>query len=143
MSSNSNYLSAATSLLSSPSPNDGEYDASPAELPITPLQEHHSRSRTSSISSVTSDASLFTPVSFAHRQYVLPSDAESCSEVEDTGPTLNTVSKEDLYRHFLKMQRRSERYKGKFGQVVSAYKELEKERDKLKVRLFRRNLCHT
>ena len=54
-------------------------------------------------------------------------------KVEDAGPSLNTVSKEDLYRHFLKMQRRSEKYRGKFGLVVNAYKELEKERDKLKV----------
>ena len=132
MSDNSHYLSAAASMLS-PAPPEGEYDASPAELPITPLQEHHSRSRTSSFSSVTSDASLFAPVQLSHHQYVLPSDAESYSEVEDTGPSLNTVSKEDLYRYYLKMQRRSEKYKGKFGQVVSAYRELEKERDKLKV----------
>ena len=128
---NSHYVSASTSMLSPSSPPDGEYDASPAELPITPHSEHHSRSRTSSFSSVTSDASIFAPVSFSQRQYVLLSDAES--EVEDAGPSLNTVSKEDLYRHFLKMQRRSEKYRGKFGLVVNAYKELEKERDKLKV----------
>ena len=68
-------------MLSPGSPPDGEYDASPAELPITPHSEHHSRSRTSSFSSITSDASMFAPVSFSQRQYVLPSDAESCSEV--------------------------------------------------------------
>ena len=82
-------------MLSPGSPPDGEYDASPAELPITPHSEHHSRSRTSSFSSITSDASMFAPVSFSQRQYVLPSDAESCSEVCIRGhPELSSFSKE-------------------------------------------------
>ena len=60
-------------------------------------------------------------------------DMESASEVEDSGVMVNSMSKEDLYRYFVKMQRRSEKYKSKFMQVLQAYKEIDRERDKLRV----------
>ena len=74
-----------------------------------------SRSRTSSISSVTSDSSFFTNVSFPQHHYTLPSDMES--EVDESGTDLHTVSKEDLYQYIQKYQRRATRYKGKFIEV--------------------------
>ena len=92
--------------------------SSPAELPVTPIQDAGiTRSRTSSISSQTSEASLFGPLPTPHRYHALPSDIESASEVEDSGVAVHTVSKEDLYQYFRKMERRSEKYKAKFVQV--------------------------
>ena len=66
----------------------------------------------------------------------MPSDVESMSEAEDASSmTLSSISKEKLYQGYVKMQRRSEKYKSKFSQLIGAYKELEKEREKLKVNL--------
>ena len=73
------------------------------------------RSRTSSISSVTSDSSFFTNVSFPQHHYTLPSDMES--EMDESGTDLHTVSKEELYQYIQKFQRRATRYKGKFMEV--------------------------
>ena len=86
----------------------------PAELPLSHMNDSMTRSRTSSISSQTSDASLFAPIPFG-KSHPMPSDVES--EMEDSGIALNTVSKDDLYQYFKKMERRSERYKYKFTQV--------------------------
>jgi len=77
-----------------------------ASLPgdITPRA---SRSRTSSISSVTSDASFFTNVSFGQQHYTLPSDMES--EMDESGTDMTTVSKEELFHYIQKYQRRATR----------------------------------
>ena len=48
---------------------------------------------------------------------------------------VSSLSKEDLYRSFVRMQRRSEKYKAKFVQVMQAYKDVDRERDKLRVSL--------
>ena len=54
------------------------------------------------------------------RQYGIPSDVDSASEIEDSsGVALGSVTKEKLYQSYLKMQKRSEKYKGKFSQVLS------------------------
>ena len=66
------------------------------------------RSRASSISSVTSDSSFFTNVSFPQHQYTLPSDMES--EMDESGTDLHTVSKEDLYHYIQKYQKRATRF---------------------------------
>ena len=63
------------------------------------------------------DASFFSPIPMQARSFAMPSDVESASEVEDSGVGPHTVTKEDLYQHFRKMQRRSEKYKAKFMQV--------------------------
>ena len=113
--------------------NVSSYDG-PAELFVTTVQDlgtSISRSRTSSFSSQTSEASLFGPLPTPSRYQTLPSDIES--EVDDSGIAASTVSKEDLYRYYRKMEHRSDRYKAKFVQVVSSFKEVEKERDKLRV----------
>lgn len=96
----------------------------PAQIAVN--QEYHdqaSRSRHSSISSQASDASFFSPVPSASRaHYPLPSDVESASEMEDSsGMVPHTMSKEELYQYFRKMQRRSEKYKAKFVQVSSVW----------------------
>ncbi len=46
---------------------------------------------------------------------------------------LDHVDKEELYQYYRKQERRSQKYRWKFTQVVNAYKELERERDKLRV----------
>ncbi len=54
------------------------------------------------------------------RQYGIPSDVDSASEIDDSsGVALGSVTKEKLYQSYLKMQRRGEKYKGKFTQVLS------------------------
>jgi hypothetical protein len=98
----------------------GATNSGPAELPLSPMEDSLTRSRTSSISSQTSEASLFAPVPFG-KAYPMPSDIESASEMEDSGIALNTVSKEDLYQYFKKMERRSQRYKYKFTQVCAIH----------------------
>lgn len=136
----SNYLAANQSL-----------DSSPAIIPVgqlidIPLQDtssesysgsmagnvtpRASRSRTSSISSVTSDSSFFTNVSFPQLHYTLPSDMES--EMEQSGTDLHTVTKEDLFHYIQKYQQRATRYKSKFIELITAYKDLLQERDKFK-----------
>ena len=76
------------------------------------------RSRTSSTSSMDTEASMFSPLTFPQRQYVVPSDVDSASEVDDTSSVaVGAVTKEQLYQSYLKVQRRAEKYKGKFSQV--------------------------
>lgn len=72
------------------------------------------RSRASSISSVASDSSFFTNVSFSHPQYV-PSDIES--EIEETSVNLDAISKEELYTYVKKYERRVIKYKTKYMEV--------------------------
>ena len=79
---------------------------------------------------------------FCHTVFIWPSsllctfigtDIESASEVEDSGVSLHSVTKEQLFQYFRKMQRRSEKYKSKFTQIYQVYRDLERERDKLRV----------
>ncbi|XP_060588973.1 golgin subfamily A member 4-like [Ruditapes philippinarum] len=108
---------------------DTSSESSASNLPgdLTPQA---SRSRTSSISSMTSDSSFFTNVSFPQHHYSLPSDMES--EMDESGTDLNTVSKEDLYHYIQKYQKRATRYKSKFMELVTVYKDMVQERDKFK-----------
>ncbi|KAH9513358.1 Golgin sub A member 4 [Bulinus truncatus] len=87
------------------------------------------RSRTSSISSMTSDSSFFPNVSFSH-SYYMPSDVES--EMEETSVNLSSVSKEDLYAFVKRFERRAFKYKSKFMELAVAYKDMLQEREKLK-----------
>ena len=113
LNSSSIDLSDTTGMAQAGDPSDGR----PAELPLSPMGEPSStRSRTSSISSQTSDASLFGPIPVG-KAHPLPSDVESSSEVEDSGIAVNTMSKDDLYQFYKKMERRCQRYKYKFTQV--------------------------
>ncbi|CAG5123064.1 unnamed protein product, partial [Candidula unifasciata] len=88
------------------------------------------RSRTSSISSMTSDNSFFPNVSFSHSYYV-PSDVES--EIDESSVNLSAVSKEDLYAFVKRFERRAFKYKSKFMELATAYKDMMQEREKLKL----------
>lgn len=72
------------------------------------------RSRTSSVSSVTSDSSFFQVPNFSSH-YVIPSDVES--EMEESSSDLSGISKEDLYTYVKKFERRAFKYKSKFMDV--------------------------
>ncbi|KAJ8314173.1 hypothetical protein KUTeg_008734 [Tegillarca granosa] len=87
------------------------------------------RSRTSSISSVTSD-SFFANTSIAHQHYQLPSDIES--EIEEQSTNYESYSKEDLYSIIKRYERRALKYKSKFMEIGTIYKDLLQERDKIK-----------
>lgn len=109
--------------------NESLYEtASDAGGDGTPVQ----RSRASSVSSVTSEASSFFPnISFAPNY--LPSDAES--EMDESGTDLSAISKEDLYTYIKKFERRALKYKSKFMELVMHYKEMVAEREKLRTTL--------
>jgi hypothetical protein len=75
-----------------------------------------SRSRTSSISSVTSDSSFFNNSSFGTHHYQLPSDVES--EIDESASNLESYSKDDLYMLLKRFERRAYKYKSKFMEVM-------------------------
>lgn len=102
-------------------------------LDVRSPRDHGTRSRTSSVSSQASD-SFFSPMStLSSRQIPLPSDVESVTSEMEDGTTLpDSISKDEIYRSYCQMQQRSTRYRWKFSQVVKAYREIEKERDKLR-----------
>lgn len=78
--------------------------------------------------SVGSDMSFHSPMPPVH--YHMPSDIES--EVEEGNFSIDILSKQDLFTLVKKYERRAIRYKSKFTEVVSTFKELLQERDKLK-----------
>ena len=92
-----------------------------------------SRSRTSSISSVTSDSSFFNNSSFGTHHYQLPSDVES--EIDESASNLESYSKDELYMLLKRFERRAYKYKSKFMEVAAAYKDLAQEREKIKTTL--------
>ncbi|XP_041365531.1 golgin subfamily A member 4-like isoform X2 [Gigantopelta aegis] len=105
-------------------PDDSQYETVSDTTPTT------SRSRTSSFSSVASDSSFYqNPISFAQPQYI-PSDVES--EVEESPDSLDSISKEDLYTYIKKYERRAIKYKTKFLELATVYKDMIQEREKIK-----------
>ncbi|CAG2237564.1 GOLGA4 [Mytilus edulis] len=92
-----------------------------------------SRSRASSISSVTSDSSFFNNTTFGTHHYQLPSDVES--EIDESASNFDSYSKEDLYMLIKRFERRAYKYKSKFMEVAAAYKDLAQEREKIKTTL--------
>lgn len=59
---------------------------------------------------------------------------ESTSEMEDgLGPSWEHLSKERLIAAFQKSKQRYIKYKGRYSNIVLHYRELEVERNKLKV----------
>ena len=57
-------------------------------------------------------------------------DSNSAQVADDR--MMELVSREDLMRFYKKMQLKNQKYTGRYSQVVAAYKDLEKERDRLK-----------
>ncbi|KAK6635090.1 hypothetical protein RUM44_000339 [Polyplax serrata] len=91
-----------------------------------------SRSRRSSLSSVTSEASSLFPIyESGLNQNFLQSDLES--EMEDgMSGQIDRVSKEQLYQTFKKVLNRYNKYKGRYTDLLKHYKELQHENFKTK-----------
>ncbi|KAI9560211.1 hypothetical protein GHT06_014225 [Daphnia sinensis] len=96
-------------------------------------------SRQSSLSSVFSDVS-FLPGSSdsAYHPYQFQSDLESnVSEFDDSASqsgqhALDRISKEHVYNAYQKMRVRYHKYKGRYSDLARHYKELERDREKVK-----------
>lgn len=99
--------------LSIPSPDSGR-QSSGAMAP---------RSRTSSISSQTSDASFMTPSSSSVMgQSPYPFDDKASvseAEADDHSAVIASMTKEELYQLYSRCQRRGQQYKWKYMQVVN------------------------
>ncbi|XP_029850722.2 golgin subfamily A member 4 isoform X3 [Ixodes scapularis] len=65
-------------------------------------------------------------------QYVPQSDIESEVEEAHQGIDLDAVSKEQLFAAFQKTHARVHKYKGKYAEVVKAYRALDSEKEKIK-----------
>ncbi|XP_068082127.1 putative leucine-rich repeat-containing protein DDB_G0290503 [Anabrus simplex] len=92
------------------------------------------RSRQSSISSVTSDASSLFPIyEMPAHSFNLQSDLESASEMDEgSSSQLAQVPKQELYHAYLKLQRRYQKYKGRSNDLLNYCRELDKDNRKLK-----------
>ncbi|XP_032682662.1 golgin subfamily A member 4 isoform X2 [Odontomachus brunneus] len=91
-------------------------------------------SRRSSVSSITSDASsLFPMYESPPNLYQLQSDMDqSASEVDDNiSPHLDRVTKDQLYSAYRKVQAKYHKYRGRYTDLATHYREL----DRVKTRL--------
>ncbi|XP_026825323.1 golgin subfamily A member 4 isoform X2 [Ooceraea biroi] len=91
-------------------------------------------SRRSSVSSVTSDASsLFPMYESPPNLYHLQSDMDqSASEVDDNiSPHLDRVTKDQLYSAYRKVQAKYHKYRGRYTDLATHYRELDKVKSKL------------
>ncbi|XP_030846607.1 golgin subfamily A member 4 [Strongylocentrotus purpuratus] len=62
--------------------------------------------------------------------YEAPSDTES--EMEDAGLSMDAMRKEELFQRYKVMERSLGKYKGRYKEVTSAYRDLQKENEKIK-----------
>lgn len=95
-------------------------------------------SRRSSVSSVTSDASSLFPIyESPGNMFHLQSDIEqSASEVEDsTNFQLDRISKDQLYSAYRKIQTKYHKYRGRYTDLASHYREMERVKGKLEALL--------
>ncbi|XP_025270154.1 golgin subfamily A member 4 isoform X2 [Camponotus floridanus] len=91
-------------------------------------------SRRSSVSSVTSDASsLFPMYESPPNLYHLQSDMDqSASEVDDNiSPHLDRVTKDQLYSAYRKVQTKYHKYRGRYTDLATHYRELDRVKSKL------------
>ncbi|XP_071552808.1 uncharacterized protein [Panulirus ornatus] len=103
---------------------------------ITVTSSPTHRARRDSTGSCVSDASSLFPiyevpgVSFNMPQ----SDLESSSEWEDGGSTavMERLSKDTVYQAYLKMRQRYHKYKGRYADLARAYKDKDRESEKLR-----------
>lgn len=96
------------------------------------------RSRKLSNSSIASDVSFLPRYETPTNLYRMQSDLDiSASEVEDnmssSSSQLGHVSKEQVYAAFQKAQMRYHKYRGRYTDLATHYKELERENGKMKV----------
>lgn len=94
------------------------------------------RTRRDSASSSVSDVSgLFPIYEVPGVSFNMPqSDLESSSEWEEGGSAavVERLSKDTVYQAYLKMRQRYHKYKGRYADLSRAYKDKEKESDKLR-----------
>lgn len=91
-------------------------------------------SRRSSVSSVTSDASSLFPIyESPPNLYHLQSDMDqSASEVDDNiSPHLDKVTKDQLYSAYRKVQAKYDKYRGRYMDLATHYRILDREKSKL------------
>ncbi|XP_077273946.1 uncharacterized protein LOC143903833 isoform X2 [Temnothorax americanus] len=101
---------------------------------ISPSQNRAEVSRRSSVSSVTSDASsLFPMYESPSNLYHLQSDMDqSASEVDDNiGPHLDRVTKDQLYSAYRKVQTKYHKYRGRYTDLATHYRELDRVKSRL------------
>ncbi|XP_076167999.1 uncharacterized protein LOC143147042 isoform X2 [Ptiloglossa arizonensis] len=92
-------------------------------------------SRRSSISSVTSDTSSLFPIYESPANlYHLQSDMDqSASEIdENISPQLDKVTKDHIYSAYRKVQAKYHKYRGRYTDLATHYRDLERENTKLK-----------
>ncbi|XP_066584269.1 golgin subfamily A member 4-like isoform X2 [Prorops nasuta] len=101
---------------------------------MSPISNSIEVSRTSSVTSLTSDtASLFPAYESPSNVYHLQSDMDqSASEIDDNiSAQLDRVSKDQLYSAYLKMQAKYNKYRGRFMDLATHYRDLERANVKL------------
>lgn len=76
------------------------------------------------------ESPLFPQYETPAKNHPPPSDTES--EVDEGMKNLDGLSKEELLKVYRKQERTMNKLKGKFTQLTLAYKEVEKEKDKIK-----------
>ncbi|XP_018404417.1 PREDICTED: golgin subfamily A member 4-like isoform X2 [Cyphomyrmex costatus] len=101
---------------------------------MSPSPNRMEISRRSSVSSITSDASsLFPMYESPPNLYHLQSDMDqSASEVDDNiSPNLDRVTKDQLYSAYRKMQTKYHKYRGRYTDLATHYRELDRVKSKL------------
>ncbi|XP_035689662.1 golgin subfamily A member 4-like [Branchiostoma floridae] len=105
--------------------SDAEHSAQSTPQPEKPLP------RTESRESINSLAGMFQSLPFGRKNRDAPSDAESDLDSEASF-SLRTMNKEELYRRFKEMEKMMTAYRGKYNEMASAYRDQEKEKEKIK-----------
>ncbi|XP_050459767.1 golgin subfamily A member 4 isoform X2 [Cataglyphis hispanica] len=101
---------------------------------MSPSSNRVEFSRRSSVSSVTSDASsLFPMYESPSNLYHLQSDMDqSASEVDDNiSPHLDKVTKDQLYSAYRKVQAKYQKYRGRYTDLATHYRELDRVKSRL------------
>ncbi|KZC13865.1 Golgin subfamily A member 4, partial [Dufourea novaeangliae] len=102
---------------------------------ISPASNSMGISRRSSISSVTSDSSSLFPIyEGSANLYHLQSDIDqSASEIdENISPQLDKVTKDQIYSAYRKIQTKYHKYRGRYTDLATHYRELERDKEKFK-----------
>ncbi|XP_078045871.1 uncharacterized protein LOC144474653 isoform X2 [Augochlora pura] len=101
---------------------------------ISPTSNSMGISRRSSISSVTSDTSALFPIyESPANMYHLQSDMDqSASEIdENISPQLDKITKDQIYSAYRKVQTKYHKYRGRYTDLATHYRELERVKGKL------------
>lgn len=114
-------------------------NATSTPQPLTGNHQQGRLSRQSSLNSIFSDVSFLPGGDSAYHPYQFQSDLESnVSEFDDSASTSgqhvsDRISKEHVFNAYQKMRARYHKYKGRYADLSKHYKELEREREKVKV----------